>query len=239
MNSNKLTIRTADLTLRKSALIAGISLLVMTVFVIIALSFIFQKLIVPEDAGTTIDNIITNVVKFRFGIFSYLIVILCDVVVALALYVFLKPVNNSLSLLAAWFRLIYSIIFGIALTNYFNVLQLLSGADYLNVFETDQLHAQVMIALDRFNDVWGLGYVFFGLHLGLLGYLGFRSEYIPKVFGIILIIAGLSYLVDYSCKILIPDFDLIISPYAGWGELLFVFWLLIKGSRIKELSYGE
>ena len=91
----------------------------------------------PGDATTTANNIMANELLFRSGIVSWLIVLTCDVVVAWALYVLLKPVNKSLSLLAAWFRLVYSTIHGIALLNLIFVLQLLSGADYLTVFETD------------------------------------------------------------------------------------------------------
>ncbi len=99
--------------------------------------FVLQSLIVPGDATTTANNIMANELLFRSGIVSWLIVLTCDVVVAWALYVLLKPVNKSLSLLAAWFRLVYSTIHGIALLNLIFVLQLLSGADYLTVFETD------------------------------------------------------------------------------------------------------
>ena len=79
----------------------------------------------------------------------------------------LKPVNKSLSLLAAWFRLLYTAVFGFALLNLVTVLRLLSDADYLTVFGTDQLHAQVMLSLNAFSDGWAIGYVcFFSLHLG-------------------------------------------------------------------------
>jgi len=187
---------------------------------------------VPGDATTTAENIMAKEMLFRIGICSFLIVIVCDVVVAWALYVFLKPVNKSLSLLAAWFRLVYSTIFGIALVNYFSIFQLLSGSDYLTVIEPTQLHAQVMLSINAFSDGWAIGFVFFGLHLTLLGYLAFKSDYIPRIFGILLILAGLGYLIDHFGKFLLPTYNVNISTFIGWGELLFMFWLLLKGGKI-------
>lgn len=228
-----MTNRIADISLGKAAIVAGFGLLIMTIFYVFADFFVFQNLIVQGDATTTANNIMANEMQFRTGIFSFLIVILCDVVVAWALYFFLKPVNKSLSLLAAWFRLVYAIIFGIALVNYFSVLQLLSGADYLKVFEIDQLHTKVMLSLNAFNDGWAIGLVFFGLHLALLGYLVFKSDYIPRILGVLLIVAGLGYLIDNFGKFLFPNFDAAISLVTGWGELLFMFWLLFKGVKVQ------
>lgn len=238
MNSNEITKSISDISLRKAAIVAGLGLLIMTIFAVFALSFVYQKLILPEDATTTANNIMANEMLFRTGICSFLIVIVCDVVVAWALYVFLIPVNKSLSLLAAWFRLVYSTIFGTALANYFSVLLLLSGADYLTVFETDQLHAQVMLSINAFSDGWAIGFVFFGLHLAFLGYLVFKSDYIPRILGVLLIVAGLSYLIDHFGKFLFPEFDVAISLVLGWGELLFMLWLLFKGPKIPETKKG-
>ena len=222
---------TNDISVDTSAIVAGYGLLIMTIFYISSDFFIFQSIIVPGDATRTANNIIAKGMLFRIGICSFLIVIVCDVVVAWALYVFLKPVTRSLSLLAAWFRLVYSTIFAIALINYFNILQLLSGSDYLTAFEPTHLHAQVMLSINAFSDGWAIGFVFFGLHLTLLGYLVFRSGYIPRIFGILLILAGFSYLIDYFGKFLFPDYDLNIATFTGWGELLFMFWLLFKGGK--------
>ncbi|UGV41786.1 DUF4386 domain-containing protein [Methanococcoides orientis] len=225
----------ADISQPKAAMIGGIGLLVMTVFALFAFS-VHQSLIVPGDAATTANNIMSDELLFRIVICSFLVVVILDVVVAWALYILLKPVNKSLSLLTAWSRLTYAIIFGVALGNLFAVLHLLSGTDYLSVFETDQLHAQVMLSLNAFDQVWDIGFVFFGLHLSLLGYLVFKSDYIPRILGVLLMIAGLSYLIDYLTIFLFPSFDLAISQIFGWGELLFMIWLLLKGSKIPEME---
>ena len=127
--------------------------------------------------------------------------------------------------------------------NLFAVLQLLSGAGYLTVFETGQLHAQVLLFLDAFNFTWLIGLVFFGVHLLFLGYLIIKSGYIPRILGILLIVASLAYLVDSFANILLPSyinyatiFLLIVVVPSVIAELSFTFWLLIKGGKIPEMK---
>lgn len=223
---------TAEISQRKAAMIAGSGLLIMTILAIFANFFVFQKLIVPGDAAATVNNIIASQGLFRIGICSFLIVAILDVVVAWALYILLEPINKSLALLAAWLRVVYATIFAIVLNNLFNILDLLTGANYLKVFEAGQLHAQVMLSLSAFNNGWNIGLTIFGLHLGVIGYLVFKSGYMPKFLGILLVVAGLGYLADSLGKILIPDYHLTIAMFTFIGELLFMFWLLWKGSRI-------
>jgi len=231
-----MTNRNADISLRKAAIVAGFGLLIMSILAAFANFYVLPSLIVPGDAATTANNIMANELLFRIGICSFTIVIVLDVVVAWALYVLLKPVNKSLSLLAAWFRLVYATIFGIALANLFNVLRLVSDADYVTVFEIDQLYAQVMLSLNAFSDGWQIGYVFFGLHLFVLGYLVFKSGYIPKILGVLLIIAGLGYLLDSYAIFLLPNYEATIGYVTFIGEVLFMLWLLFKGAKIPEMK---
>ncbi len=221
-------------SLRKAALIAGFGLVAMTIFAVAAIYFIFPKFIIPGNATITANNIIADEMLFRIGIGCLIIVAILDVLVAWALFVFLEPVNRNISCLAAWFRFIYATILGVALFNYANVLQLLSGADYLSALETDQLHAEMMLSLYAFDDGWAIGLVFFGLHLGLLGYLIFKSDYMPKILGIVLIVAGFGYLIDNFGILLLSNYNLGIATFVGWGELLLMFWLLLKGRKIER-----
>jgi hypothetical protein len=218
---------------RQIALIAGISLLIMTVTIILAQVVAMAGIIVDGDAAATTENILANQSRFRIGLVANLIVIILDLVVAWALYVFLKPANDDLSLLTAWSRVVYTIIYGIALVNLYSVFQLLGDAGYLTAFDGSQIQAQVMLAVKAFEDTWDVGYIFFGLHLTLLGIVAFRSGFIPKLYGIILLLAGVSYLIDYIALILFPQLGLGISFIFGWGELIFMFWLLIRGGKPK------
>jgi hypothetical protein len=229
--------RITDISLRQAAIVAGVGLLIMAILAPFAEFSIRQSLIVPGDAATTAKNIMADEVLFRIAICIYLIVAILDVVVAWALYVFLKPVNKSLSLLTAWFRVVYAAILAIVLLNLVIALHLLSGADYLTVFETDQLYAQTMLFLDAFDYGWNIGLVLFGLHLLILGYLVFKwSGYIPKILGVLLIIAAFGYLTDSFGKLLSPNYDANIAMFTFIGEVLLIFWLLIKGARIPEIE---
>jgi hypothetical protein len=219
---------------RQIALVAGFGLLLMTVSILLADALALNNLIVPGNAAATANNIISNESQFRFGVFCYLIVIILDLIVAWAFYVFLKPLNDSLSLLAAWSRLVYTTIFGIALVNYYSVVQLLSNADYLSAFETTDLHAQVRLSLKAFRDGWDVGFVFFGLHLAFLGYVLFKSSSIPKWLGILVFIGGVSYLIDYCGQILLVNFNPIASMIFGWGEAIFMLWLIFRGGKQKK-----
>lgn len=236
LNSSKST----DISLRTSAIVAGLGLLIMAILAPIANFGVLQQLIVPGDVTNTANNIIASAGRFRIGICVFLIVAILDMVVAWALYVLLKPVNKSLSLLAAWLRIVYAAIFVSALNNLLNVLQLLNGPDYLMAFETNQLHAQVMLSLDAFTDGWNIGLAIFGLHLLVVGYLVFKSGYLPKFLGILVVIAGLGYLIDSLGKLLSPSYNVTIALFTFIGEVLLIFWLLWRGIKgfNKESVFG-
>jgi hypothetical protein len=197
-----------------------------------------QSLKVPGDATATAANIMASEGLFRLGIAGDLIMIMSDIALALAFYILLKPVSNALSLLAAFFRLGQAAILGINLLNLFFVLQLLSGADYLTVFGADQLQALVLLFLNGHSLGYAIGLVPFGLSLLVLGYLVFKSGYIPKILGVLLIVASLGYLIDSFASFLLPNYDhyeaifaLVVFLPAFIGELSMCLWLLIKGVK--------
>lgn len=158
---------------------------------------------------------------------------------AWAIYILLKPVSVYLSLLTALMRIIYTIMSLVAVMNLLTVLQLSGIHTYLKVFTTDQLNGNVMIALHSFRDDWSFSYLFFGIYLILLGCLVFISKYISKIVGICLVIAGLGWLTDSLEPLLFPDSNISIGMITGFGELIFMLWLFIKGARLKELNYEE
>ena len=231
MKSDRISSKSTDISLRTSAIVAGLGLLIMAILAPIANFGILQKLIVAGDVANTANNIIVSAGLFRMGICILLVVAIADVVVAWALYILLKPVNKSLSLLAAWFRIVYAAIFVSVLNNLLIVLQLLNGSDYLKAFETNQLHAQAMLSLNAFTEGWNIGLAVFGLHLLVLGYLVFKSGYLPKFLGILVVIAGLGYLIDNLGKILSPDYNVTIAMFTFIGEVLLIIWLLWRGIK--------
>jgi hypothetical protein len=221
---------------RKAALVAGTGLLAMTIFAVGAISFVFKKLIVYGDAGATVNNILAGEMQFRIGIACLFIVAVLDVIVAWALYVFLEATSKNLSLLTAWFRLVYAAILGVALFSYTDVLRLLGGANYMKEVEVSQWHAEVMLSLRSFDDGWAIGLMFFGIHLVLLGYLVFKSGYVPRMLGIVLGIAGAAYLTDGFSNFMLPKHTINIAEFLGWGELLFMLWLLYTGLKAPNAS---
>jgi hypothetical protein len=224
----------AEVSQRKAAVVAGLGLLLMTVLAIFANFVVVEGLVVPEDATATASNIADNELLFRAGICCFMVVAALDVVVAWALYAFVKQVNKGLSLLMAWFRLVYAALLGVAVANLLGALLLLGGASYLAAFEPGQLHAQVALSVNAFSHTWDIGYVFFGLHLFLLGYLVFRLDYpgyIPKILGVLIVIASLGYLVDSFGKFLLPNYDANIGMFTFFGELLLMLWLLWGGAK--------
>jgi len=235
-HKNKNTTGITNISLRQAAIIAGFGYLVIFIFGI-NFSFI-ENFIVPGDAATTANNIMAAEPLFRLGIIGLIIVLIADVVVAWALYIFLKPISKSLSLLTAWFRLVYTAIFGITLLNLFIVLMLLSGANYLRVFEPNQLHALAMLFLNAYQYGFNIGYVFFGLHIFGLGYLIYKSKYIPRILGVLLMIAFVGYLIDSFASVSSPSyvnnqiaFLILVAVPAIISELSLTLWLLFKGGK--------
>ena len=213
MNSNKKT----AISLRKAARTAGIGFLIMFPLGIFAILIIISNLIVPGDAATTVNNIKANELLFGIGIASFLIILALDVVVALALYVVLKPVNKNLSLLMAILRLLYTAIMGIGLI----ALALL----FINAYSYGEL----------------IAYIFFIPHLFVLGYVIFKSGYIPRSLGILLIIASFCYLITLYGHFFIPKelydpLNMIAMLPAAISEVSLGIWLLLKGAKIPEMN---
>ena len=236
MNSNKMIARISDMSPRKAAKIAGVVYLICSVLVIFNDIFVRGKLIVYGDAATTVNNIMANESLFRMGLVGHLLFLTFWLLLPLALYKLLKPVNNIQAVLMVLFGLVMVPIMFVSDVNQFAALLLLSGADYLTVFETGQLHAQVMFFLDLSNAGWLVAQIFWGLWLLPFGYLVYKSGYITKILGVLLMIGCFGYLIDFFTLILFPDFDVAIGGFMGIGELLAVFWLLFFAGKTPEMK---
>ncbi len=210
MNSINPAYHSEGLTLRQAALIAGIGYLMPVAF---AEFSIWPKLVIPGNIEQTVQNITAHGGLFVAAILCYLITLIEDVVIAWALYVLLVPVNRSLSLLTAWFR--YT-------------------PDYLTTFGSGPLHAQVRLLLNSFRYDWNMGLVLFGIHLVLLGYLIYRSGYIPWVVGILLVLDGLGTIIGMLQPYLYPNAHLGFIFSFSFVELLLPAWLLLRGWKIQE-----
>lgn len=232
MNSTNPAKRDEGLTLRQAALVAGFAYLLSPVTT--AEFSIYPKLVIPSNIEQTVQNILVHHKLFAVAILCYLITFIEDIVIAWALYVLLIPVNRSLSLLTAWFRLMYTAVALFAVLNLVAVYRLVNSPDYLTIFGPVPLRAQVKLLLGSFRYDWSMSLVIFGIHLVLLGHLIYRSGYIPKIIGILLVIDGLGWVIDSFQPYFYPNAHLGFLFVTFFGELVFMLWLLIRGWRIKE-----
>ena len=158
-----------------------------------------------------------------------------DTVAAWALYAFLRPVNRELALLAGWLRLAYAAVFAVAISQLAGALHVLGNADSLLAFTPEQLHAQALLKIADFHDIWTVSLVLFGAHLLLIGYLIYRSGFAPKILGVLVAIAGAGYLVDSFGALLFSDYAISVSAVTFVGEFLLMVWLLFKGRTIPSV----
>ncbi|MFZ0455534.1 MAG: DUF4386 domain-containing protein [Ignavibacteriaceae bacterium] len=226
-------------SLKKTARITGALYLIIIICAGFSEGFVRSSIIVQGNAAATADNIVNSEWLFRVGFVSDLVAFLCDAAVSILLYVLLRPVSKTLSLLAASFRLLaHPAIASVNLLNHFIALSLLSGAGYLKVFEAGQLQAMVLLFLNMHNIGYLIAGAFFGVHCFILGYLLYKSDLFPGVLGILMIIASISYLTDSFGNFLVPGhkeiLQWIVGLSAGIGELSLTFWLLIKGVRSEK-----
>ena len=221
---------------RRTARITGVLYLIIIICAGFSEGYVRSSLIVSGNAAATADNIVNSEWLFRVGFVSDLIAFLSDAAVAILLYVLLRPVSKTLSLLAASFRLLaHPAIASINLLNHFIALSLLSGAGYLNVFEAGQLQAMVLLFLNMHNIGYLIAGAFFGVHCFILGYLLYKSDLFPGILGILMIIASIGYLTESFGNFLFAGYEAILAwivgVSAGIGELSLTFWLLIKGVK--------
>jgi hypothetical protein len=230
------TSRSPALTLRQAAMTAGIAYLLMPVT--IAEFYINPKLYVPGQIDQTVQNISAHGTLFVASILCYLITLLLDVVIAWALYYLLAPVSRPLSLLTAWFRLVYTIVALVALLKLPTVFRVLNTPVYLSAFGEAQRNAQVLLLLNEYRYEWSFSLMIFGVHLALLGYLIARSGYIPKLIGILIFIDGIVWLANPMQPYLYPDAHLGFLFVFSFCELLLPLWLVARGWKLGTVPAG-
>ncbi len=224
-------------SIQKIARITGGFYLLITVLSIPVHFVIPAQLISPGNAAATANNIMASMGLFRMGIGAELVLLLSEIVLSVLLYVLLRPVNKTLSLLAAVSRLTMTMIHGVNLLTHFIVLLPLGGAGYLTVFAPNQLQALVMVFLNAYDYGFTIGIVFLFLHILVLGYLIFKSDYFPKILGVLFVIASLGYLIDSFSHVLIPNYNkgpVYLTLPIAIAEIAFPLWLLVKGVKAEQ-----
>jgi hypothetical protein len=223
---------------QRYARICGVLYLYIIVAGTFAEVFVRSRLVVPGDAAATARNIRANETLFRIGFSGELLHLACDVAVAMLLYALLRPVDRNVSLLAAWMRLACIVILAMSSLSHFAALRLLGGAGSLKAFPADQLDTLAWLALRLQGDGYAISLVFFAFACLALGYLIFRSGFLPKALGVLLLIAGACYFVNSFAHFLAPAFGATLFPalfvpiFAA--ELSLSLWLIVKGVDVAK-----
>jgi len=221
----------ADLSPRKTARIAGF--FYFTYFITSLIANFFGNFVFV-DAPATLNTIIAHESLFRIGLVISLFSVVFFLLAAWALYVLLKPVNKNMALLFLLLNLGGFVIWCLSTLNLFSSLLLLSGADYLKVFQPDQLQAQAMLFINLYKNGSVIAQIPYGVWLFPLGYLVFKSRFLPKILGILLIADFFAQLIFVIQRFLLPSYDVISYPglaISFIAEISLTLWLLIKGVK--------
>ena len=194
--------------------ISGISILIMAIAAGFAYGFSFQQIYVSNNPLKTLSNIESNYSLFIWGLLAWCIILIADLIVSYGFYRFLKPIHKKWAIASGLLRLIYSMFLAVGIF-------LLFSKDF-----------------DTFLLVWSQGLFVFGFHLMATGLASLYSKNIPKVLGLLLIIAGSSYSLIHGLENFTPQYMELVKALEGIltipmtiGELLFAIWLLIRGGR--------
>jgi hypothetical protein len=215
-----------DSSPRFTARMGGVFYLLMAVSGGLA-TFARRGLIVGGDAATTAANILAHQSMYLLAFAGDLLVVASYLAVTALFYRMLKPVSRSVSLTAAYFSLMGCAIQGFALSFQLAPLTVLGGARYLGVFTVEQLQALAYMFLKLYSQAYGIAIVFFGFFCLLTGYLAFKSTFLPRILGGLMMLAGLSWLTFLSPLFAAKYFPYILAGAVGEG--LFPLWLLVKG----------
>jgi hypothetical protein len=189
-------------------------------------------LVVPGEAAATTSNIMGSELLFRLGIVSDLLAPIALILVVLQLYELLGPVNRNMARLMVAFLLAGASIGMLNKLNQFAALEVLSGSDYLKTFSSEQLESLAYLFLRLHSRGSNIAYLFWGLWLFPLGWLVFKSGFLPRILGILLMMGCFAYLTDSFARFL--GYTVNIGMLAALGEVAFILWLLIKGVNAEQ-----
>lgn len=214
--------------------ITGITYLLMIPFGVMGILYISNAYIVPNDVIATIDRIKNNIPLFHFSIFSSLIVQLIQIVLVLLLYKLLSHASKTAGILMIAFIIPAVSIAMLNEINYFIISSLLSNASYVAHFSTEQIQGLIGMFLEMHQIGVMIAQIFWGIWLFPMGYLAYRSGYIPRIIGILLMIGCFGYLFDSIMYLLHIPVPLTISEYTFLGEVALPLWLVFKAGSIAK-----
>lgn len=217
----------------KARMVGGLWLLYVSMAALAG--FARRGLIVSGEPSATATNILAHESLFRLGFAADILAIACYLAVTALLYDLFKPVSRTVSLLAALFSLVGCTIQAFACLFELTPLAVLAGPQHSSVFNVEQLQALAYMFLKLYSQAYSIALVFFGFFSLLIGYLIFKSTFLPRILGVLMAVAGIAGLMFLS-----PSFGAKYLPYivaADIGEILLVLWLLVAG--VNEQRWNE
>jgi len=200
----------SNISSRKAAMVVGVAFITSVFIVTLVDDFLLANFVVPGDTAILARDIEANKKLFGFAVIGYLLVLALDSIIGLALYVVLKPANKNLASVTGALRLLYACLLIIGL--------------FALVFQIIDVYGYESIKL--------FGYIFFALHILVLGYSVFKSGYIPKILGILLMFASFTYIVFFVEINLPKTIKASIMVIMALAELLLSIWLVAKRKKL-------
>ncbi|MCL2012382.1 MAG: DUF4386 domain-containing protein [Cystobacterineae bacterium] len=227
--SNRAPPPSLELTQSKAAIVAAMALLANIIVASAVFFGVLPGIMGTGDAALAFGNVMASEQAFRMAICLLLLNFIADIFVFWALYYFLKLTSKSISFLALLFGLMHVVVGLLSIKNLTDLLHMANRAVADLSFNASLFHAQAATAIDAFHWAWQAGFILFGIHLLLRGYL---FLYIKKWLGIALIFAAAGYLFDGFSQILISGYNTtVVTNYVGWLEILLPIWLLVQGRK--------
>jgi hypothetical protein len=235
MNTPVTMERIAEASPRPSARITGVVYLLYFLTAILG-EFFLRGLVVDGDAAATANNLLAHQPLFRLGWATGLISTACYIAVTALFYGLFKPVNRSLSLVAAFLSLAGCTILAFSSLFQLAPLVVLGGSQYLRVFTVEQLRALALMFLELSAQAVNICFVFFGFYCLLIGYLIFKSAFLPRILGVLMAFAGLGWLAFLSPPL--ANYLLTYIEVIGiLAEASLMVWLLVFG--VNEQRWKE
>jgi hypothetical protein len=233
-----MAIQSVEASPQAYARIGGALYLIIIVLGAFAEGFVANKLVAPGDIATTAHNIMGAPMLWKLSVAGDLIVVLCAVPLLWIEYLLLRPVSKQLILLGVMFNLVSLAVESISKLFLLAILPTLENAEYLKAFGPRPLQVLANLAFRSHDIAFNIALIFFGFTCLVNGYLIFKSGYLPKFIGVLMQIAGLSYLIACFAALFDPTLSdqltpaILIPPLIG--ESSYCLWLLIKGVNLPK-----
>lgn len=221
---------------KKIARIAGLLYLGIVITGIFSLMYVPKSLIDWTNATNTINHIRSNQTLYRLGIVSGLLCYTLFLLLPFVLYKLLNRVNDNLAKLMVFTAFVSVPIYFINVQNQFTILSLVSVENHLSGFSSEQIKSLVMLYLDQYENGMRMVHIFSGLWLFPFGHLVYKSGFLPKILGILLMLGCFGYLINFTGNMFVANYsEMGIASYirlpASIGEIGICFWLLVMGVK--------